>query len=246
MQQQHKILITKPCTKNWDAMQPTAVGRHCNSCKKDVVDFTLLNDDEVKNYLLNNIGKETCGRFYHHQIDRIKIVLPQHILHSKIARWKKFVIVLMVCFGVQLFSIEVSFGQTIDSTQKVDTTRKDTIMGDGVLDSFDVEKKVDYDSLFVDTILMGDFEPQVVKCSTGTTTGFVQTPKTDLEDIMVVSSGTFVIIPNKPLLDTSINIQTQKKEKNKKSKIPNKKLPPSNPSFLPEEIFTLNRRKKSK
>lgn len=251
MQQQHKILITKPCTKNWDAMQPTEVGRHCNSCKKDVVDFTLMNDEEVKKYLLKNIGKETCGRFYHRQVDRIKIVLPQNVLQTNIATWKKFVIILMVCFGAQLFSIDVSFGQTIDSTQRIDITKKDTIMGDGISDSFDVERNVDttkpdtsefkidtnfvVGNSFINVESLINIEPII-------SGGFGIMPVDVKQEIF----GTFSPPYLEPVLDTSSVFNSSKIEKKKKQKNPQKKLPLNNPPFLPEEIFTLNRRKKSK
>lgn len=243
MPQQHKILITKPCSKNWDAMLPTNMGRHCNSCKKDVVDFTLMKDEDVRNYLLNNIGKETCGRFYTHQIDRIKIVLPDNIFQTRLVSWKKFIIVLMVCFGVQLFSIEVSFGQTIDSTLKIDTNPKDTMMGDGIIDSFDIENKTD--TIYQDS---SDFSIDTIEIP--------KYPK-DSEIIWTTVSGNFMPIPiqttlgiigpqSTQILDTSSPFNPPKNNKKKTSKKPNKKMPLNSPPFLPEEIFTFNRRKKSK
>ena len=91
-QETFKLIITSPCTKNWDAMLPTNDGRHCNSCKKDVIDFSRMNDEEVKNYFLQNKDTPTCGRFYSSQLDRIKIHLPQNILYSDISHWKKYII----------------------------------------------------------------------------------------------------------------------------------------------------------
>ena len=122
-QESFKLIITKPCTKNWDAMLKTNDGRHCNSCKKDVIDFSRMNDAEVQNYFLQNKDKETCGRFYSNQLDRIKIHLPQNILQSDISHWKKYIIILMICFGTNLFSVEVVLGQTIDSLPAKDSTK---------------------------------------------------------------------------------------------------------------------------
>lgn len=251
MPQQHKILITKPCSKNWDAMLPTNMGRHCNSCKKDVVDFTLMKDEDVRNYLLNNIGKETCGRFYTHQIDRIKIVLPDNIFQTRLVSWKKFIIVLMVCFGVQLFSIEVSFGQTIDSTLKIDTNPKDTMMGDGIVDSFDIENKIDTSNN--DTIELGldtafaigssivNIE-SIINIESIVSGGIGMIPVDIKQEIW----GTFSPPYLEPVLDTSSPFNPPKNNKKKTSKKPNKKMPLNSPPFLPEEIFTFNRRKKSK
>ncbi len=260
---QYKILITKPCTKNWDTMQPTEVGRHCNSCKKDVVDFSVLSDDEVKNYLIKNIGKETCGRFYNHQIDRIKIVLPQNILHSKIARWKKFLVVFMICFGVQLFSIDVSLAQTqqsidslpvLDSTKQADTLHKEKsfIMGDGVLDSFDIENtndttKPDSLHLCIDTnmnigsTIITDTNSIVI--FSRTTMGMFSFPVEPPPEIFI--SGNIYINPIEEYLKSPF-LNPPQNTTPKKPKIPNKNLPINNTPYLPEEIFTLNKRKKSK
>lgn len=231
-------------------MHPTQVGRHCNSCKKEVIDFTLMTDDEVKNYLLNNIGKETCGRFFNHQVDSIKIVLPENILQTRIAKWKKFVVVLMICFGVQLFSIEVSLGQKIDTTiQKVDTLKDDVIMGDGVLDTFDIEKKVD--SIKTETLkievsdvdfITGNISPTAVHLDTTFMLGFTTSVPIEREKEYIITMGDINVCPHSPYVDNLLSPKPRKK----KEKIPNKKLPLSNPSFLPEEFFTLNRKKKSK
>ncbi len=143
-QEAFKLMITKPCTKNWDVMLQTSDGRHCNSCKKNVIDFSTMKDYEVKNYFLQHKDEEICGRFYSNQLDRIKIHLPNNILQSDIAQWKKYIIILMICFGANLFSVEVVLGQTIDSLPTMDSIRP--------IDSLEIE-----DSLkAIDTSLMND------------------------------------------------------------------------------------------
>jgi hypothetical protein len=48
-------------------MTPHGEGKFCGSCQKTVVDFTMMSDAEVVNWL----GKEhTCGRFRSNQLDR--------------------------------------------------------------------------------------------------------------------------------------------------------------------------------
>lgn len=65
-----RINIPSPCSEDWDNMNPAAQGRFCTSCQKTVVDFTAMSDNEVKQYLLRNIGQQTCGRFYQQQLQR--------------------------------------------------------------------------------------------------------------------------------------------------------------------------------
>lgn len=50
-------------------MTPNEKGRHCLSCQKTVVDFTLLSDQEVRDYFLH-AGAQVCGRFTDQQLNR--------------------------------------------------------------------------------------------------------------------------------------------------------------------------------
>ncbi|MFL5728218.1 MAG: hypothetical protein ACJ75J_01920 [Cytophagaceae bacterium] len=71
-----EIHIPKPCHENWNAMVPSGEGRHCCSCAKTVVDFTVMSDDEVKEYFRKNRGENTCGHFKASQTSN-----PQSLLH---------------------------------------------------------------------------------------------------------------------------------------------------------------------
>lgn len=64
------VKIPEPCTENWDKMTPDNNGRFCGSCQKTVVDFTQMSDEQVKNFLLDNKHKNTCGRFNTAQLGR--------------------------------------------------------------------------------------------------------------------------------------------------------------------------------
>jgi hypothetical protein len=64
-----QIHIPTPCHENWDAMTPEAQGRFCGSCAKVVVDFSVMTDNEVLNYLKKNTGS-TCGHFTSDQLER--------------------------------------------------------------------------------------------------------------------------------------------------------------------------------
>ncbi|MDI9364615.1 MAG: carboxypeptidase-like regulatory domain-containing protein [Flavobacterium sp.] len=64
-----QIHIPIPCHENWDAMTLEDKGRFCVSCAKVVVDFSVMTDNEVLNYLKKNTGN-TCGHFTNNQLDR--------------------------------------------------------------------------------------------------------------------------------------------------------------------------------
>lgn len=50
-------------------MTPVAQGRFCQSCTKQVVDFSMMTDQEVLNYFSKSTGN-TCGRFNNDQLNR--------------------------------------------------------------------------------------------------------------------------------------------------------------------------------
>src|SRR5580692_11572092 len=64
-----KLSIPKPCNQTWDEMKPATHGRHCESCNKNVRDFTGLSDEEVYRIIKNSKGT-ICGRFNNTQLNR--------------------------------------------------------------------------------------------------------------------------------------------------------------------------------
>lgn len=64
-----KLTIPEPCHENWQQMQPNKDGRHCLSCQKTVVDFSLMTDKDILDYI-SLASDNVCGRFDHHQLNR--------------------------------------------------------------------------------------------------------------------------------------------------------------------------------
>lgn len=98
------ISIPQPCHEDWNAMTPTEKGAFCAVCTKEVMDFSTMSDDEVKNYFLLNAGKKTCGRFRKSQLKGLNIVVDEQVIYTNIALWKKFLAVVVICFGALLSS----------------------------------------------------------------------------------------------------------------------------------------------
>ncbi len=118
------LVITNPCSNNWDEMIPQKEAKQCIDCNKIVYDFTNKTDDEILHFFKSNISKSTCGRFHKKQIDTIIIELDETLLSSDLKFWKKFLLILLVCFGSQLTLVQFSFSQGIsDSTdQQIDSS----------------------------------------------------------------------------------------------------------------------------
>jgi hypothetical protein len=64
-----KLTIPEACHEDWQKMQPDKDGRHCLSCQKTVVDFSLMTDKEILDYISSK-GDNLCGRFDRHQLNR--------------------------------------------------------------------------------------------------------------------------------------------------------------------------------
>src|SRR5205809_5357435 len=69
MRKQTSLYIPKPCHEDWNKMTPTEQGKFCGSCSKQVIDFTLMTDKQILNFLSNQPGK-LCGRFDAEQLQR--------------------------------------------------------------------------------------------------------------------------------------------------------------------------------
>lgn len=75
MQEKIQLSIDSPCAESWDRMQPNQEGRHCLSCQKTVVDFTLMSDQEILDWLATRQGP-VCGRVQSGQLDRELVARP--------------------------------------------------------------------------------------------------------------------------------------------------------------------------
>ena len=94
-----QLRIDNPCAERWGRMTPVDPGRFCISCKKTVVDFTGMTDDQVLQWVNRNHGSG-CGRFRQDQLGRSLFATPER----KNTRWSYWQYLLA---GL-LFSSEVS------------------------------------------------------------------------------------------------------------------------------------------
>ena len=57
------ISIPNPCFEDWGSMTKTEMGRFCLSCEKEVVDFSVLDNNAVESILATKPIGQICGRF---------------------------------------------------------------------------------------------------------------------------------------------------------------------------------------
>jgi hypothetical protein len=72
----HKIniAIPKPCNQDWQAMTVADKSRFCDSCQKNVFDFTKSSDREI--VIAFNKNNNLCGRFNASQLNR-DLIIPK-------------------------------------------------------------------------------------------------------------------------------------------------------------------------
>ena len=94
MQKQTSIYIPKPCHEDWNKMTPTQQGKFCGSCNKQVIDFSLMSDQQVLNFLSHQSGK-LCGHFDAEQLQR---PLMQTKIKKKKSWWMALTMPLLFLF----------------------------------------------------------------------------------------------------------------------------------------------------
>jgi len=110
MNNQFNLNIKTPCTENFNGFSPTQKGGFCNSCTKEVIDFTKMNSKEIINYFETNTTKNTCGRFTNKQLTTYTPPKP---------RGRKISIISGIAFVfMTLFSFTKTQAQNVKSETK--------------------------------------------------------------------------------------------------------------------------------
>lgn len=71
-----QLILTNPCSENWDEMQPSKAGRFCDKCEKHIVDLTSKSDAELIDFFKKK-PKNVCGKLLPTQLDRDIAIHPQ-------------------------------------------------------------------------------------------------------------------------------------------------------------------------
>ena len=160
MKKEFYFHIPQPCHEDWDKMTPGAKGRFCESCSKNVVDFSLMTDNEVLNYFKNNTGK-VCGRFANDQLQRpfipakepkkktwwVAMMMPFMLLGKQDSK-NKNVIKQKVVANDSIPSESTTVGMIllpITKSVEIDTTIQEctSLMGDVAIETPDTSKLIE-------------------------------------------------------------------------------------------------------
>lgn len=97
------ITIPKPCHEDWEKMSPKEQGRHCEVCKKVVIDFSDKTEEEIYRFFRAGSGKKVCGNFRTDQLAPADTQLPMRSVQRP-NRYRVFMAALVFVFGGFLFS----------------------------------------------------------------------------------------------------------------------------------------------
>jgi len=67
-----ELNIPSPCQQDWHEMNANEKGKFCQTCQKQVIDFTHLSDDAILK-IIEASSNKICGRFHKNQLERILI-----------------------------------------------------------------------------------------------------------------------------------------------------------------------------
>jgi len=110
------LSIPTPCHENWEHMTPEDKGRFCLQCQKTVVDFSMMSDKEIVQFVNHAKGK-ICGRFDSRQLNRELIV-------AKEKRWYKPVSSIAAILSALYLFIPTAKGKTRDNVEQNTSCRK--------------------------------------------------------------------------------------------------------------------------
>lgn len=121
----YQVHLNTPCHEDWDIMTEVKKGKFCASCSKTVVDFTLMSDQQIIDYIANQ-KRNTCGHFKTDQLSRD--LIPEK--NKNLNLFQKVLAISVFIF--QLFPREglaqrVKKATPIETISTKDSTLKKTI-----------------------------------------------------------------------------------------------------------------------
>ena len=100
MSNKTSLHILTPCNEDWNKMTSTQQGKFCDACSKQVVDFSMMSDQQILHYLSQHAGK-LCGRFNSDQLAR-------PLIETKLSRKQSWWLAMALPFTL---IFQKSFGQ---------------------------------------------------------------------------------------------------------------------------------------
>ena len=133
-----RLKIETPCHEDWTKMSPNKEGRHCGLCDKTVIDFTVMSQEEITNYLSNNYKAQICGRILVPREKEAAIQIKLKRLYKNIEdkiRFKPLRISLLGSLSLIMLISGCTENHTADDVNKQQVrriTHTDTLIGEPI------------------------------------------------------------------------------------------------------------------
>lgn len=143
MKNSFSISVKEPCSENFESFKATPNGGFCGSCRKEVIDFTRLSDEELIEHF-NTSTNETCGRFKKSQLKSYKPMITKTSNQNLVSRG-------IAVMGFSILSLcAVNTTQAQDVSLNEQTTQKELtmtlgtpmVMGDIIIENYTVSGTV--------------------------------------------------------------------------------------------------------
>lgn len=108
MGKKYQISIPEPCQEDWDGMKETGLGRYCNSCERNIQDYSKMSDNELVQLLMSD--QPHCGNFDEAQLDRVLQLDRRNLLPTINLR------AVAMGFGILVSTTALASGNSEEST----------------------------------------------------------------------------------------------------------------------------------
>ena len=119
-----KLSIPEPCHEDWSQMTPSAQGRFCSSCEKEVIDFTQLSRKQIIDKVQR--GEKICGRYRKDQLDIPYFIAQEKPAFKHLGIAAAFTSLLALCEPVQAQQSEPSLAY-YQTDARVDEDKKESV-----------------------------------------------------------------------------------------------------------------------
>lgn len=121
MKKHFNFEVKTPCSENFDQFTPTENGGYCNSCSKEVIDFTQMKSEDIHLYFQKGNNQKTCGKFGKDQLRQLNTSNNSERRLS-----------LAIGFGIACLAL-FSFSPSQAQTKTTSNTKTSAVVADGIL-----------------------------------------------------------------------------------------------------------------
>jgi TonB-dependent SusC/RagA subfamily outer membrane receptor len=173
------LVMTNPCSENWDDLQEAAAGKYCDRCEKNIVDLTNKSDAELVRFFKKR-KDNVCGRLLSSQLNRELVQPPSKV------NWQWL---MSLAIGASVVS------PALAQKPNQDVTQRDTSFA---LRSLSIESAVKLSSS------RDSISGKVIDEGTGKTLEGVKVRQKGFDNVIAITDNTGMFLLDLPIEDLAI------------------------------------------